>query len=146
MRMSRNRNNADQKQGYVLTPQRKLILEVVRQSCGHVDAKELYRLVCQKDETISLATVYRSLSLFKEVGLIDEHRLGRKRCCYEIKQSLEHQHIMCKCCGHVTEFESPLIAQLINKLQDEMSFAVEKVELCIQGTCSECRRKTASKT
>jgi Fur family transcriptional regulator, ferric uptake regulator len=144
--MIRNRNDVDPREGYVLTPQRKLILEVVRNSCGHVDAKELYRLVSQKDQTISLATVYRSLSLFKQVGLIDEHRLGRSRCCYEIKQSLEHQHIMCKLCGKILEFESPLILQLINKLQDEMSFKVEKVELCIQGICGDCRQKNAGAT
>jgi Fe2+ or Zn2+ uptake regulation protein len=146
MRMIRNRNNVDPREGYVLTPQRKLILEVIRKSCGHVDAKELYRLVSQKDATISLATVYRSLSLFKQAGLIDEHRLGRTHCCYEIKQSPEHQHILCRSCGQLMEFESPLISELINKLQDEKSFIVEKVELCIQGICVECRRKNAGKS
>jgi Fe2+ or Zn2+ uptake regulation protein len=141
MRMIRNRNYAHENFEYILTPQRQLILEAIRKSCGPIDAKELYRLVSKKDETISLATVYRSLSLFKQVGLIDEHRFGKTRCCYEITQSMEHQHILCKCCGKVIEFESPLITELIKQLQQEKNFYIEKVELCIQGTCSECLQK-----
>jgi Fe2+ or Zn2+ uptake regulation protein len=143
MRMTRIRNTEDQLESYVLTPQRRLILEVIRKSCGHLDAKELYRLVSKKDQTISLATVYRSLNLFKQIGAIDEHRLGKTRCCYELKQPVEHQHIMCRCCGKVVEFESPLITVMIEKLQDEKEFVIEKVEICIQGTCRECRQKHA---
>jgi Fur family transcriptional regulator, peroxide stress response regulator len=124
-----------------LTQQRQLILESIRKSCGPIDAKELYRLVSKKDENISLATVYRSLSLFKLVGLIDEHRLGNSRCCYEIKQSMEHQHILCKCCGKVIDFESPLIMEMLKNVQNEKGFCIEKVELCIQGTCKECLQK-----
>ena len=67
MRMIRNRNTVKDT-GYVLTPQRKLILETIGKSCAPIDAKELYQLVTKKDKSISLATVYRSLSLFKEKG------------------------------------------------------------------------------
>ncbi len=143
MRMNRNRSYSNKLEGYVLTPQRQLILESIRKSCGPVDAKELYQLVSKKDETVSLATVYRSLSLFKQVGLIDEHRLGKTCYCYEIKQSMEHQHMICKCCGKVVDFESPLITQMIKTLQDEQRFTIERVELCIQGTCRECLQKNA---
>jgi Fe2+ or Zn2+ uptake regulation protein len=146
MRMNRIRNDGETAESYILTPQRRIILEVIRKSCGHLDAKELYRLVSKRDPTISLATVYRSLSLFKQLGTIDEHRLGKTRCCYEIKQSMEHQHFMCRCCGKVVEFESPLISIMIEKLQDEKDFVIEKVELCIQGTCFECRQKNAGNT
>jgi Fe2+ or Zn2+ uptake regulation protein len=146
MRMSRNRNNKSTGEGYILTPQRRIILEVIRKSCGHLDAKELYRLVSKRDPAISLATVYRSLSLFKQLGAIDEHRLGKTRCCYEIKQSVDHQHFMCRCCGKMVEFESPFISMMIKNLQDEQDFVIEKVELCIQGTCFECRQKNAGNT
>jgi Fe2+ or Zn2+ uptake regulation protein len=144
MRMIRNRNDKEVLKGYVLTPQRQLILDLIHKSCGLIDAKELYRLVSKKDETISLATVYRSLSLFKQVGLINEHRFGKTRCCYEITQSMEHQHILCKCCGKVIEFESPLITEMIKQLQDEKNFFIEKVEVCIKGTCCDCRQKNAA--
>lgn len=138
MRMIRNRI-LKKSTGYVLTPQRKLILQTIGKSCAPIDAKELYQLVTKKDNSISLATIYRSLSLFKEKGLINEHRLGKTGCCYEITKSMEHQHMLCKCCGKVIDFDSPLIIELINKLQKEKQFNIEKVELCIQGTCFDCR-------
>jgi len=143
--MIRNRKDENKLEGYILTPQRQIILEELKKSCRLMDAMELFQLVSQKDETVSLATIYRSLNLFKQVGLIDEHRLGKTRCCYEIKQSLEHQHMICKCCGKVTEFETPLITLMIQNLKDEKGFNIERVELCIQGTCSECQHGNIQK-
>jgi Fe2+ or Zn2+ uptake regulation protein len=141
MRMSRNRNPDLKLEGYVITPQRQLILETIHQSGGMLDARELYKLVNLKDETISLATVYRSLNIFKQAGLIDEHRLGMSRCCYELKQSPEHQHLLCKHCGKIIEFESPSILEMINQIKQEKGFIIEKVEVCIQGTCRDCDKK-----
>ncbi len=140
MRMIRNRKLINQSDEYVMTPQRQLILELIRKSCGPIDAKKLYQLVSKKDDTVSLATVYRSLALFKKVGLIDEHRLGKTRCCYELKQSLEHQHMLCQGCGKVFDFESPLILELIKAIQEKQGFTIEKVELCLQGRCSHCNK------
>jgi Fur family ferric uptake transcriptional regulator len=140
MRMIINRKNAETSDGYVITSQRQLILDAILKSCGPLDAKKLFRIVSQKDETVSLATVYRSLKLFKEKGIIDEHRFGRNCYCYEIKQSMEHQHIICKCCGKVVEFVSPLISEIINRIKNEKGFNIEKVELCIQGICDGCQK------
>ena len=142
--MIRNRNPNNQLKEYVLNPQMQLILESIRKSCGLIDAKKLYQLVSKKDDTVSLATVYRSLALIKKVGLIDEHRLGKSRCCYELKQSLEHQHMLCKCCEKVFDFESPLITELIKTIQDKQGFNIEKVELCLQGTCRICQQNNIS--
>jgi Fe2+ or Zn2+ uptake regulation protein len=144
MRMNRIRNDESTAKGYVLTPQRRLIFEAIRKSCGLIDAKELFRLVSQKDQTISLATVYRSLSLFKRIGAIDEHRLGKSGCCYEITQSVEHQHAMCRYCGKIVDFESPLIVEMIKVLQEEKDFEIEKVEICIKGACRECRERDSA--
>jgi Fur family transcriptional regulator, ferric uptake regulator len=142
--MSRSRNNRQELQGHVITPQRQVILDAIRQSGGLLDAQELYKLVNSKDETISLATVYRSLNLFKHSGLLAEHRLGRSRCCYELKQSPEHQHMLCTDCGKIFEFESPLISQLVEQIRVEKEFLIDKVEVCIEGVCRECRQKKAA--
>ncbi len=143
MRMIRNRIHEDNSKGYVLTSQRQLILDAIQKSHGPLDAKELFRVVSQKDETVSLATVYRSLKLFKETGIIDEHRFGKNCYCYELKQSMERQHVICKCCGKVVDFESPLISEIINNVRNEQGFSIERVELCIQGICRECQQKNA---
>ena len=58
---------------------------------GMLMRRELYRRATAKDDSISPATVYRSLNLFKELGLVDEMRLGKVRCLYEIKQTPEHR-------------------------------------------------------
>jgi Fur family ferric uptake transcriptional regulator len=139
MRMIRNRNNENKPEGYVLTFQRQIILEEIRR-CGRLlDAKELYHLVSLRDASISLATIYRSLILFKQLGLIDEHRLEKSQCYYELKQSLEHQHMICDRCRKVTDFEIPLITQMVQSLKEEKGFIIDKIELCVHGTCRECQ-------
>ena len=94
--MSRSRKKDNPIPGHPLTNQRRLLLELLRNAAEHIDAKELYRRASARDESISPATVYRSLNLFKELGLIDEIRLGNIRCYYEIKQASEHHHLVCQ--------------------------------------------------
>ena len=141
MRMSRNRKQDNPIRGHPLTNQRRLLLELLRDAEGHIDAKELYRRAGARDESISPATVYRTLNLFKELGLIDEMRLGKIRCFYEVKQSPEHQHLVCKGCGKVMEIQSPHFQRLVKAVQREHGFRVTKAELYLEGYCPECEDK-----
>ena len=141
LRMSRNRRQFHPIQGHPLTSQRRLLLERLRDAAGHIDAKELYRRASARDESISPATVYRSLKLFKELGLVDQMRLGQVRCYYEIKQSKEHQHLVCQGCGRVIEFQNSLIGKLIKRIQREQGFNVTKAELYLEGYCRDCEKK-----
>ena len=141
LRMSRNRKIDNPVQGHPLTVQRRLLLELLHDADKHIDAKELYRRASARDESISPATVYRSLNLFKQAGLVDERRLGRVRCYYEIKQSPEHQHLVCQGCGKIIEFQNPLVGQLIEAIQREHSFNVTRAELYLEGYCPECEEK-----
>jgi len=138
LRMSRNRRQKKLIQGHPLTSQRRLLMELLLDTKGHIDAKELYRRASAVDESIGLATVYRSLNLFKEVGLVDEMRLGNFRCYYEIKQSPEHQHLVCLGCGKVIEFQNPHFKQLIEAIRQEQGFKITKAELYLEGYCPEC--------
>lgn len=139
--MSRNRNLDNPIKGHPLTNQRRLLLELLRDTEGHVDAKELYRRASARDESISPATVYRSLNLFKELGLVDEMRLGKIRCYYEIKQSPEHQHLVCRGCGKVMEFQNPYFQKLVEAVRQARGFRVTKAELYLEGYCSGCEEK-----
>ncbi len=139
--MSLNRKQDNPIQGHPLTAQRRLLLELLRDAEGHIDAKALYRRASAKDESISPATVYRTLNLFKELGLVDEMRLGRVRCYYEIKQSQGHQHLVCQGCGRVIEFQNPHFKKLINAVQREHGFNVKKAELYLEGYCPNCEEK-----
>jgi len=125
-------------QEHNLTTQRRLLLEVLQEAQGPIDAKELYRRTSVKDQFISWATVYRSLNLFKQLGLIDERRLTKARCSYEIKQSLEHMHLVCQCCGKIIEFENSLVRKLVEVVRREHHFNVTKVDLYLEGYCAKC--------
>ena len=139
--MSLNFKQNNKIHGHSMTSQRRLLLELLRDAEGHIDAKELYRRASAKDDSIGQATVYRSLNLFKELGLIDETRLGKIRCYYEIKQSLEHQHLVCRGCGKVMEFQNPHFQKLIEAVRREHGFKVTKAELYLEGYCTECEEK-----
>jgi Fur family ferric uptake transcriptional regulator len=143
--MSRNRKQDNPIQGHPLTNQRRLLLELLRGAEGHIDAKELYRRASIRDKSISPATVYRTLNLFKEQGLVDEMRLGKIRCYYEIKQSQEHQHLVCLGCGKVMEFQNPYFQKLVKAVRREHGFNVIKAELYLEGYCQECEEKEKAK-
>ena len=128
-------------QGHTMTAQRRLLLELIRDAEGHIDAKELYQRARTRDVSIGPATVYRSLNLFKQLGLVDERRLGKIRCYYEIKQSPAHQHFLCQECGKVIEFQNPYFNKLMKAVQREHGFKITKAELYLEGYCPNCEEK-----
>lgn len=139
--MRRNLKDYNPIKGHLSTAQRRLLLELLGEANGHLDAKELYRRASARDESISPATVYRSLNLFKQLGLIEERRLGKIRCYYEMKHSPEHQHMICQGCGKVLEFKTPLVQELVDTIQREHRFNVTKAELYLEGYCEQCREE-----
>lgn len=138
--MSRNRNYINPIQGRPMTRQRRLLLDLIKKTKGHVDAKELYRRASALDRSISQATVYRTLNLFKEQGLIEERILGKIRCYYEISSLPEHHHLVCQGCGKVMEFNNPYFVKLLEAIKHEHGFRVTKAELYLEGYCQECEK------
>ena len=128
--MSRNRNVKESIKDHPLTNQRRLLLKLLQSAGGHIDAKELYRQASEKDSSISIATVYRSLTLFKRLGLVQERRLSKVRCYYEIKHSDDHQHIICRGCGRVIEFQNPMLEKIIKSILHDNGFNVTEASLC----------------
>ena len=139
MRMRSIRNIKNYLEGHLATSQRQLILSQIQKSGGHISAKELYRRASNKNKSISLATVYRTLRLFKELGLIEERRLGKVYCYYEIKETSEHQHLVCRCCGDVIEFDTDLVRRIIKRVNRDYDFNVTKTELYLEGYCKKCQ-------
>jgi len=139
MRMRINHNQEARVKATPLTPQRRLLLSIMREAGRHLDAKEVYRRASERDPNISLATVYRNLRVFEKQGLINERHLGQARCYYEMKRLGEHQHLVCEACGQVIEFESPLIRKLVAEVQRKNNFSVTKVELYLEGHCHKCK-------
>src|SRR3972149_8306606 len=123
------------------TSQRTLLLELIRESQGHLDAPELYRLARERDPRLSLSTVYRTLSMLKEMGFISELHFDEEHHHYEVKPPAEHFHLLCLGCGRVIEFESPLTARLKEELTRRHRFTITSTAIDLAGYCAGCRQE-----
>lgn len=127
--------------GKRVTGQRVLLLDLISQAEGHLGADELYYRAREKGASISLSTVYRNLSLFKKLGLIDERHFAEEHHHYEAKGSAEHHHLACLGCGQVIEFQSPLTRSMKRAVGREMGFEITGTEVNMVGYCPRCRRQ-----
>ena len=130
--------------GLRVTRQRKLILEVLEESRGHLDAEDIHDRVKAHDPRIGLATVYRTLALLKAVGLVIEHSLGEEHGHFEAVQELPHYHFTCIRCRQVIEFEAPAVTEAVQSLIDRESVQVIDVHLSLTGYCSNCCEERAT--
>jgi Fe2+ or Zn2+ uptake regulation protein len=122
------------------TEQRQLIQDILQHADGHLDADEIYQRARLKSPGISLSTVYRNLQMFKELGLIEEHRFGSRRC-YEAALRAKHHHLVCLGCGRVFEFECPTTESLKSRISEEEGFRVTQAEVRLTGYCPECQER-----
>lgn len=124
--------------GLRITNQRALILEVIRR--GHLDADEIYRQARVKQPRLSLSTVYRTLRMFKKLGLVEELHFDETHHHYEVKPSSEHHHLVCLGCGKIVEFKCPLSPKMQDDIAREKGFEITGVEIRMTGYCSKCRQ------
>lgn len=123
--------------GFRVTPQRRLILKLLEEAGEHLDAGKLYQHARTHDQSISLATVYRTLSLLLKAGLVEQRFLDqdRSRSYYEIAED-EHFHFTCLDCGKVIEFETDLVAKICEELHEKCGLEVQYTRVHFEGTCS----------
>ena len=119
------------KHGLKLTKQRMLIMEVVSNSEDHPDIEEIYRRACNKDETISIATVYRTVNLFKQLKIIKEHNFGdNKASRYElVTEGDDHDHLIDVDNGHVVEFHNSDLSLLLEKIAKGLGYKLSDYKL-----------------
>ena len=127
--------------GRRLTSQRCLILDVLETSDEHLHAEALYNQAKTLDPNISLATVYRTLAVLKEMGLVEEHRLGQEHGHYESVRRGPHYHFTCLGCGKVIEFSTPLVTQITHELVEREGVCVIGAHLHLSGYCTQCQRQ-----
>ena len=129
------------RKGYRLTKQRQAILEVLRGTDAHPDADWVYREVKKVLPHVSLGTVYRSLEVLRDAGLIASLEVGPRRR-YDGNTS-EHQHILCTGCGRVVDIHLPpsLLDELERQAASEADFAITGHRVEFYGLCPQCRRK-----
>lgn len=131
-------------QGKRVTPHRLLLLEVMQEHGGHLDADELHLLAKAREPRLSLSTVYRTLSLLKELDLIEELHFDEEHHHYEIKvREAEHHHLICLNCGEIIEFENPLIDKIKAQVAQDQNFRVTGAHIDLKGYCQRCSERLA---
>ena len=123
------------------TAQRTLLLNLIHQSNGHLDACELYQRAREKHASINLSTVYRNLQLFKNLGLVNQYHFTEEHCHYESKSVAEHQHLVCLSCGKVVDFAYTVSKKIRSDIGRQCNFDIITVEINMTGLCSLCRTK-----
>jgi Fe2+ or Zn2+ uptake regulation protein len=125
--------------GKRITPQRKLVLEVLGQASGHLDASEIYERGRRLDARLSLSTVYRTLSVLKETGVVRELHLNGEHHHYELDDKDEHSHLLCLSCGRVIEVDSSAFAEAAVAVGQAHGFQVSTTQVELTGYCAACR-------
>ena len=132
------------------TQERFMVLEEIYRSDGHFDADKLYDKMKNTDARVSRATVYNSLDLLVECGLVQRQQFGKNLYFYERAYAYQqHDHIICKECGVVLEFCDPRIQEIKDLMGKIHDFNIEDHSLHLYGKCKDEKacsdRKSAAK-
>ena len=131
-------NEALRKRGYRLTPQRYMILNVIQEADGHLSTDQIAARVQKSNPYVSLSTIYRTLELLKELGLVRENRLPGEQPHYEVAEGKAHHHLVCRGCRAVIHLDDALLGNLHEQLQDQYHFHDLTLDLVAAGYCERC--------
>jgi Fur family ferric uptake transcriptional regulator len=127
------------RRGNRVTPPRIHVWEVLREAREHLTAEEIGRRVNDRDPSINLSSVYRSLALFADLDMVRESNLaGDDAARWELAHPDEHFHLVCTRCGSVDHHRGRLVADIRRHLASSHGFVTEQVELVVSGLCREC--------
>ncbi|MFW6180959.1 MAG: Fur family transcriptional regulator [Spirochaetota bacterium] len=136
---------------YRLTRPRRVILDVLRRTSEHLSAEEVYQQVYRVYPAIGLTTVYRTLELFVQVGLVHKFEFGDGKARYEINLGPEaaghHHHLVCVRCTRIIDYadfvdeELELIRKTEERLQSRHDFTIHSHAIEFYGLCGSCRRE-----
>jgi Fur family ferric uptake transcriptional regulator len=124
-----------------VTRQRDRVAEVVLTSDEHLSAEQIRRRLAQRGERVGLATIYRTLDLLVESGLVRGHDFGQGFRRFEAMPApAHHEHLICVRCGRVAEFANDRLERMLPIIADEYGFQSERHRVEIYGVCRECQR------
>ena len=126
--------------GYRITPQRQLVYEAVV-ALGHSTPEQLLAKVQSTAEGVNLSTVYRTLDVLEEVGLVTHTHLGHGSPTFHPATAAHHLHLVCRECGVVTEAEVALADELVGSLERAHGFDTDVNHFAIFGLCRSCRER-----
>jgi Fur family ferric uptake transcriptional regulator len=119
--------------GLRMTEQRRVIARVLSDATDHPDAEELYRRASAIDPHISIATVYRTVKLFEDAGILERHDFRDGRSRYEEAPDEHHDHLIDVQSGKVIEFHNEEIEELQRRVAEELGFELVDHRLELYG-------------
>ena len=122
------------KKGVRLTEQRKLIAQVMSGSNDHPDVDELHKRIAKLDSKISIATVYRTVKLFEEAGIVDKHDFKGNKARYEQAAQEHHDHLIDINTGEITEFVNDDIEKLQKQVAEKLGYKLVDHRLELYGS------------
>ena len=129
--------------GHKVTGPRLVVWDVLESSEGHLSADEITTRARASTTAINRASVYRTLSLFAEIGIARESNLGTDEAArWEVAHPDEHFHLICSSCGRVDHHIGDLVEQIRTHLGEDHHFVVSQIELSVTGLCHDCQQQT----
>jgi Fe2+ or Zn2+ uptake regulation protein len=132
-------------QGGRMTSQRRMILEALNDLGSHPTAEEIFAVVNQRDPTVNLSTVYRTLRWLEQEGLVSARRFdeGRRQERFDAVLPAEHHHFQCTVCKAVIEFDHPSIRAIKSQFAASSGCRVESASVMLYGICPDCLKLQA---
>jgi Fur family ferric uptake transcriptional regulator len=123
--------------GLRLTAPRQLVLEAVH-TLGHATPDQVHAEVARTASGINITTVYRTLELLEELGLVTHAHLSHGSPTYHTVGGDQHVHLVCRSCGAVDEAPSDLLAELAGTLESQRGFLIDIGHVALFGVCAAC--------
>ena len=131
-----------QQSSYKLTPQREATVRVlIENEKDHLSAEDVYLKVKDKAPEIGLATVYRTLNLLEDSGMVTSISFGTQGKKFELATKPHHDHLICKNCGKIVEFEDPSVEKKQEEIAKKNGFTLTGHLMQLYGTCKNCSKK-----
>jgi Fur family peroxide stress response transcriptional regulator len=127
--------------GYKATPQRIAICKIALESREHPSVQKIYREVKQTHPTVSLATVYTTLHILKETGLIQELNYPNGQTRFD-PHLVAHINLVCLQCGNIQDVDDPTAKELVQKVAEKSNFVPASQRIDVFGICGKCKKTT----
>jgi Fur family ferric uptake transcriptional regulator len=125
-----------------ITRQRELVAQVLFHAQDHLSVEGIRGELRRQGEPVGLATVYRTLELLVESGLVRAHEFGEGFKRYEaVAAQSDHEHLICERCGRVVEFANERLERMLPVLADEHGFQHRRHRVEVYGVCRACRQR-----
>ncbi|MFI5332103.1 MAG: Fur family transcriptional regulator [Desulfobaccales bacterium] len=126
--------------GHRLTPQRLAMLRIIAKSAGHPSAEQIYAQIKGDFPTTSLATIYKTLSLLKDIGEVLELNFASVGSRYDGNRPYPHPHVICTRCGQILDTEMAGMTEVSQEMARQTGFKITHHQLNFFGLCSQCQK------